>query len=57
MTEVRNKCLGKEIRFPCAKKKIKAETSKPNYFVDNMTVKCIHRESLHRWVLKSPKQK
>lgn len=53
----KKQCLGKEIRFPCAKKKIKAEKSKPNYFGDNITFKYIHRESLYRWVLKSPKRK
>ena len=42
MIRGKKQCLGKEIRFPCAKKKIKAEKSKPNYFGDNITFKYIH---------------
>ena len=56
MIAVRNTVWGKK-HFPCAKKKIKAEKSKPNYFGDDITFKYIHRESLHRWVLKSTKRK
>lgn len=40
----KKQCLGKEIRFPCAKKKIKAEKSKPNNFGDDITFKYSHRE-------------